>query len=207
MIKIKVGNKAINFPTAWTDLTYRQYMGVMDSSSTLETMAVFLDIPDLRNKTIKGLEDLLIAAEFLTDQPTFETYYSKIGPYDLPANHKGQFDIRFESLGQFEDMRRVMMDIKPEDGKSIMQAYGKVVPIYLQKIRDKEYDPAKVPELEAEIQNYRAVEVIGLGQFFFLKLMLLSSGTKKTSQATTPSPKKSKRGSPSSKRYSGRTRR
>jgi hypothetical protein len=209
MIKITIDKKPRQFPTKWEEVTFGQYLQIMDSKSITDLIVILLglDPEEAKKKTIIGLDDLFIAAQFTQDIAKFEEYYPQCGPYKLPSNNKGKFDIRFESLGQFEDMRQVMSKIDSANPASLVTAYGKSVAIYLQKIRDKEYDAGKVAELEEEIKSFPAVEVIGLGQFFFLKLITLSSGTKASSPTTAPSQKKSKQVSKGSRKPLGRTRR
>lgn len=211
MIKVSINGTPANFPTKWEEVTYGQYLKILVSKSKAELIAILLnqDFEELKNKTVTGLESLFDVISFTDQVPKFETSYPKIGPYRLERNNdlNENFDIRFESLGQFEDMRSAMIKVKSDEPLSLMLTYGKSVAIYLQKIRDKAYDNTKVPELEDEIKGYPACEVMGLGQFFFLKLMRLSNGTPKTSPPTVPSPKKSRRALKSSKRRSGSTRR
>jgi len=109
-------------------------------------------------------------------------------------------DVTIESLGQFEDMRNAMM--KKMDIQEHTAAYARYVAIYLQKIRDGHYDPAKVEEVQEEVKSFPACEVIAVGQFFFLKLYSLSTGTAKTSQIIPPTPTKSKQDLTTSKRNS-----
>ena len=207
MIKFKINGSEINYPSAWEDLTFNQYLQILQlkgDSIQLVSILSGLDYEYLKSATIIGLESLLEASRFIQTKVEFEDYYPTIGPYTLPTNRKGQFDVRFESMGQFEDMRASMAKTT-ESG--FTEAYARYVAIYLQKIRDKEYDPNKVPEVEEEVKTYRACEVIAMGQFFFLKLYLLSNGTERTSPTTPPSPKKSKPGLTTSKRNSASTRR
>lgn len=211
VIKLTINKEPLNFPTSWNEVTFGQYCRILEAKSKAELICVLLgkDFETFKNATVTGLEDLFTASAFTDKAPVYEPYYPQIGPYKLPKNnHKNdQFDIRFESLGQFEDTRQAMAGIKPDQPKELIKAYGKAVAIYLQKIRDKEYDPAKVPEVEQEIKAYRACEVIGLGQFFFLKLIALSNGTPNVSPSTPPSQKKSKPVLRNSKKRLGRMRR
>jgi hypothetical protein len=208
MIKFKINEKTINYPTQWEDLTFGQYLQIFHlKGDTIQMVSILsgLDYEYLKTATIIGLESLLEASKFILVTPKFETYYGQIGPYLLPANRKGQFDIRFESMGQFEDMRAAMT--KPKDIIEHTTSYGRYVAIYLQKIKDGSYSPNKVEAMEEEVKNYKACEVIAVGQFFFLKLYHLSSGTSETSPPTNPSPKKSKPALTTSKRNSASTRR
>lgn len=209
MIKFKINGSDIQVASSWDDLTFAQYLEILKPDNDMTSVICILtgfDRDYLNSAKIISLESLIAAANFLTQPPKYEPYYPQVGPYKLPYNNKEkQFDIRLESLGQFEDMRSAMAKI---DGDIIRhtKAYGRYVAIYLQKIIDGEYKPSRVPEVEQEVQSYKACEVIALGQFFFLKLLLLSSGTQKTSPLTNQNQKKSKSDSTTSKRSSVPTR-
>lgn len=160
---------------------------------TIELVSIFtgVEYETLRNAVIINLDDILKALVFINKPPVFPTHVTKCGPYTIPVNDKGQFNIQHESLAQYEDMRSVIKKV----GGNINQhtlAYGKYVAIYLQKIRDGEYQPLKVPELEDEVLNYSAYEVCTLGAFFFLKVMNFSNGSPKKSPLINPNQKKSK---------------
>lgn len=199
MIKFTINGKPINYPSKWEDLTFGQYLEVMDlKNDSIKMVSIFsgLDYEYLKDATIVNLEALLEASNFVLTKPEWDTYYPQIGPYKLPPNKDGKFDIRFESMGQFEDARATML--KANGVNEHTKAYGRYVAIYLQKIRDGKYQPNKVKEMEEEVLTFPAFQVISLGQFFFLKLYLLSSGTTKTSLPIFQSPKKSKRASKTS---------
>ena len=208
MINFKLNGKAFQFPSSWEDLTFKQYTGILKSKSDLDHLAVLtgIDIDVLMKAEIGGIEELIIAMSFLKTMPEIPTYVKQVGPYPLPVNHKGQFDIRYESLGQFEDMRQVMKRLPEKDLIAHTEAYARYVAIYIQKIRDKEYDSLKVDEVTEQVQGYTALEVISLGQFFFLKLVTLFNGTRIISPHTPPNPKKLKRVLKNSRKNSVSTR-
>lgn len=207
MIKFKINGTDIQVASSWDDLTFAQYLEILKPENDMTSyisILTGLDREYLNEAKVIGLELLIQTANFLTQPPKYELYYPQVGPHKLPSTKGKEFDIRFESLAQFEDMRAFTRTI---DGDVIKhtKAYGRYVAIYLQKIIDGEYKPARVPEIEKEIQSYKACEVIAVGQFFFLKLLLLSTGTQKTSLHTSPSPKNLKSASMTSKRNSVRT--
>lgn len=208
MIQFKLNGKSIPIPTSWGDVTFSQYLQVFDlKDDVIQLVSIFtrLEYDQLKTSTILGLDKLLEAISFINTQPVFPDYVSECGPYSIPGNSKGQFNIQYESLGQFEDARKVMNGLNGNI-KAHTEAYGKYVAIYLQKIRDKEYNPNKVEEMERELQNYPAYQVITLGSFFFVKLRILFGGIVKTSPPTPRKRKKSKRVLTPSKRSSGATR-
>lgn len=208
MITFKLNNQSLNIPTAWAEVTYDQYLKLLsmpDDTIYLVSVLTGQEYEVLKSAIISGLDKVLEALSFINKPPEFPTYIDQCGPYKIPANKEGQFNIQYESLGQFEDMRQAMLK-RDKSTLGHMQAYGRYVAIYLQKLRDTTYDPKRVPELEEEIKNFPAYQVMALGAFFFLRLNGSLSGTKKTSPPTTPPQKKSKRGSKSSGRNSVHTR-
>jgi hypothetical protein len=209
MITFKLNNQQLQIPTSWEEVTFAQYLQIFDlKDDVVKLVSVFTnqDYEKLKKATIVGLDRLLEALSFLNTPHEIPTYSPTCGPYTLPANSKGQFNIQYESLGQFEDARQAMNKVAGKSMQEHTKAYGKYVAIYLQKIRDGEYDPQKVDAMEVEVQNFPALQVCSLGQFFFVKLKTLLNGTRKTSPPTPQSRKKSKRVLKPSKRSSGHTR-
>jgi hypothetical protein len=214
MLKLTIGPHKVNLPTSWDELTFKQYVSFLTMKTDAELLAILtgLDADYLGKAVIVGLEDLLTAAAFINSPPNFKVAYDTIGPYKSPVNRKGQFDIRYESLGQYVDMKAIYNKMPgdvtaTEKLKWNIEKYPQYIAIYLQKIRDGEYDHAKAMEMADEVSNYPAGEVQQLGGFFFLKLRSLLSGTPKTSPLTNQTPKKSKRVSKASRKSSGSTRR
>jgi hypothetical protein len=209
MITFKINNQSLQIPTSWNEVTFAQYLQIFDlKDDVVKLVSVFTnqDYEKLKKTTIVGLDKLLEALSFLNTPHEIPTYSPTCGPYTLPANNKGQFNIQYESLGQFEDARQAMNKVAGKSMQEHTKAYGKYVAIYLQKIRDGEYDFNKIESMEVEVQNFPALQVCSLGQFFFVKLKTLLNGTRKTSPPTPRSRKKSKRVLKPSKRSSGHTR-
>lgn len=207
MIEFKLNGKKLNFPSNWHDLTFAQYLGIMQNKSgTLGYISIFtgIDIDTLKKAKIEGLDMIIQSLSFLRDTPKFEGNTEQIGKYKLPLNSKGVFDVQLESLGQFEDMRAVMMSIPDKDLLAHTKAYVNYVAIYLQKIRDGEYNPDEAVKMMPEVMSMPAHEIIITGSFFFLKLLNLLTGTHPNSQNTPQKSKKSKPGSKNSVKSSGR---
>lgn len=195
MIQFKLNGKSINIPSCWEDVTFSQYIRMLTiKDDTIELISLFtgIEYATLKSAIIFGLDDILKAVSFINKPPQFPGSVSECGPYKIPVNSKGAFNIQHESLGQFEDMRSVMKQVKEGDIISHTKAYGKYVAIYLQKIRDGEYNPLAVPDMEAGVDNMPAYQVITLGGFFFLRLWSLSTGTASNSPSIPTNPKKSK---------------
>jgi len=217
MITFKLNGKSIQVPSSWNDVTFAQYLKIFDVKDDVIQLVSILtgvEYDYLKSAEIIGLDKLLEAISFTNTQIKFPDQVDYCGPYKIEANSvskdkktKGrkEYNPQYESLGQFEDARKIMNSL---DGniKAHTEAYGKYVAIYLQKIKDKSYDPQKVEEVEKELQNYPAFQVITLGSFFFVKLKILFGGIPRTSLPTPPTRKKLKRVLKPSKRSSGATR-
>lgn len=194
-MKFTLNGKQIEVTDSWDAMKFHQYLRVIKlKDDTVEMISILtgIDYETLKKANIKGIEKLLYAAQFLNVPPTIVQFPEKpthIGPYKLPLNSKGVFDIQFESLAQFEDMRQVMT--KLETGVyAHTEAYATYCALYLQKIRDGEYDGEKALKMVPEIMNYPASDVIVAGGFFFVKLQSLLHGTANNSQSSAPHRKK-----------------
>lgn len=208
MIKFKLNGKSINVASSWDDLTFDQFLKVLDlkdDSLQAVSLASSLDYELLKTTPIIGLETILQAIQFLHKPANYPTSTKTIGKYKLPLDSKGEFNPQFKRLDQFEDMRKIM--IASDKGvKSLTEAYASYCAIYLQELRDKEYSYSKAMAMVDEVKQMPAKEVIPAGSFFLIKLLSLSTGTKTTSQTTNQKSKKSKPGSQKSKKSSGHTR-
>jgi hypothetical protein len=108
-------------------------------------------------------------------------------------------DITLETLGQFEDMRKVMDSCNPKDGDTdiekivrITEAYPVYSAIYCQKIRDGQYDCDKAMEMVPEMWAAPALEILSAGNFFLISLSSSFSSTQKTSLQRVPVWKRSR---------------
>jgi len=191
----KLNGQPLSIKDSWDDLTFNDYERIMrlGEDDYKEVISILTGIPreTLESAQLNGIEAVLQAGSFMSTPPVFEGYTPKIGAYSLPANSNGQFDIQSESLGQFEDMR-VIMKSAGENILTLVGSYPKFVSIYLQKVRDGEYNPDKAKAMVDEIKALPAKEVIILGGFFYAKLRSLLNGTPRNSQPASQNPKKSK---------------
>lgn len=194
MISFKINGQSKDIPIAWDELTFAQYFEMLTwDGDRIKLVSIFtgIEYDKLRTAIVSGLDRLLLAITFVNTKPEIPDYVDKCGPYKLPPTVKGRYNVQYESLAQFEDARS---RLKKLDGTihTLTKVYAQIVAIYLQKIRDGEYEPLKVPSMEEEIQGMNAYEVLSLGAFFFVRLMSLSSGTAKTFQTIQQPRKKSK---------------
>lgn len=208
-MKVKKGStlngKSIKITDSWDKMSFSQYLRILklkDDNVELISILSGVDYETVKKAKITGLDNLMYLTRFLQTPPQFPEKPTHIGPYKLPLNSKGVFDIQFESLAQFEDMRQVMG--KVEAGVyAHTEAYATYCAIYLQKLRDGEYDGDKALKMVPEVMNYPASDVIVAGGFFFVRLQSLLNGTRSNSQSSAPHRRKpiGKR----SKRSLGRT--
>jgi len=204
-MKFTLNGKQIEVTDSWEAMKFAQYLRILkikDDMVEMISVLTGIEYETLKKANIKGIEKLLFASQFLNTSPTFPVKPTHIGTYKLPLNSKGIFDIQFESLAQFEDMRQVMVKLEP-GVHAHTEAYATYCALYLQKIRDGEYDGETALKMVPDIMNYPASDVIVAGGFFFVKLQSLLNGTISNSPNTAPHRRKSigKR----SKRSSART--
>lgn len=210
MIPFKLNGKNLKIASSWLDLTFNQYIKVLESKGgTADMIALFtrIDVEVIKKANFTGLDMVIEALSFLKTPYTFDKATPNVGKYQLPLNSKGEFNIQFETLAQFEDMRAAMIKTPDNDIVEFVKSYAKFVAIYVQKIRDNEYNYDKSLAMIPEIYTMPAHEVITTGSFFFVKLLTLLTGTAKTSPKATTNPKKRKQVTRSSKKSSAITRR
>lgn len=214
MITFKLNGKPIEIATSWDEFNYNQWLQVVEKPLEFKQLvAVCAGIPDdenLQKAQITGnIEGLVVAMNFIKKPPVWDGPVFKCGPYTLPINHKGKYNIQYAELQQFEDMRNIMGKIEGtstlERTKSIAVLYPSMVAIYLQKVRDGEYSYNKAMDMVEEIKTYPAREVVTLGSFFLVKLQNLLNGTPVSSPTTSQNPKKKKPATGGSRKHSGRS--
>lgn len=181
MITLKISGTKYKIPTEWDDVTYSQYVALIDTNNSLpEYISLFTGIPleTLLKAELKNLETISIALSFLTVPPKMESEPTgMVGPYALPK------DITVSSLGQFEDLRNLLKKLPKsletkEEQKQVAELYLEACAIYAQKIIHGEYDPERVPKVKEELKSYSCIEVLQTGGFFLSKPLNISQNTK-----------------------------
>lgn len=206
MIPFKLNGKQLQFPSSWEDLTFVQYVKILEGEKNYIALFTGLDPETVNKAKIEGLEMIIQCLSFMKKAPDFSKPCDHVGPYQLPLNSKGEFDIQFESLAQFEDMKAVMIKVPENNMTEVIKSYAHYVAIYIQKLRDGEYNNDSALKMVDEVYQMPAHEVIKAGSFFLVKLLNLLIGTTNSSQPTNQNPKKSKPGSRSFKDSSVPTR-
>lgn len=172
MITFKINKDRYDFPTCWSDVTFRQYVALIHTSTLTDHISVFTGIPreTLEQAELKNLEKISLALSFLSFAPNFERT-RMVGNYVLPE------DVTIQSTGQFEDLRGLLLKMPKdpmEDPEKIADSYLHACAIYCQKLKHGKYDPDKVPEVKEELKDYSCSEVIGTGAFFLFRPLNLS---------------------------------
>lgn len=206
MIPFKLNGKQLQFPSYWEDLTFGQYVRIIEGEKNFIALFTGLDPQTVNKAKIEGLEMIIQCLSFMKKAPDFSKTCNQVGPYKLPLNSKGEFDIQFESLAQFEDMKAAMVKVPENNMTEVIKSYANYVAIYIQKLRDGEYNPDAAIKMVEEVYKMPAHQVIKVGSFFLLKLLNLLIGTTNNSQLTNQNPKKYKPGSRNSKKRSAATR-
>lgn len=191
-MKFTLNKKQIEVTDSWDKTTYGQYLRILKlDRNVIELISILtgIDIETLKKAEIQGLDKILYASRFTNTPPEIPTKLTHIGRYKLPLTKDGVFDIQFESLAQFEDMREIIGKLPNDDNQTpiervynLTKCYGELVAIYLQKLRDGKYDYSKAELMADEVSKIPALQVIAGGTFFLTKLLVLFSGTNPNSR-------------------------
>jgi hypothetical protein len=193
MIPFKINGSKYQIPTDWNDVSFKQYVRLLILPDTLlHKIHLFtgIDIDLLQKAKFNNLEKINLALSFINLQPKLDGKPSAmVGPYYLPK------DPTVESLGQFEDLRALVLRIPKElktveDHLKLADLYLEACAIYCQKVRDGEYDSGKVPKMKEQLENYSCTEIINTGSFFLFKPLNISINTTNHSQNLTQRMKK-----------------
>lgn len=199
MITFKISRQKVKIPTTWLDVTYSQYVYMIIPRSFTEYIHCFSGIPleTLNTSKINNVDRLSKAIAFLSERPDM-TRTAVVGPYTMPGQPQ------FESLAQFEDLRSLVKKYPAKERKDFdytdfemeCELYLSACAIYFQKVRDGEYNPAKVESVKDELRTASAVEVLSNGAFFFAKGLNLSLPSMKLYQRVTRATKRFLQGFP-----------
>lgn len=193
MLTFKINGSKFRVPTCWDDVTFAQYIDLLSTENKLlEYIHLFTGISrDILYKAeLKNLENIALALSFLTIPPKFEAKPTRtVGPYVLPE------DIRVQAVGQFEDLRALMMKVPKEvktieDNIAISELYCEACAIYTVRVKYGHYDYTKVAEVKEELRKYSCIQVVQTGAFFFAKPWNSSTNTTRRYQNILPRLKK-----------------
>ena len=182
MIPFKINNVRYQIPTQWSDVTMRQYVGLLNVPNGLQhQISFFTGIPVevLMKVELHNLEKIAIALSFLTTAPKFEP-----GPSPTLAGQKIPTDITIKSLGKLEYLKGLMSRI-PKDltdsYAALADLYTEACAVYLMN----DFDPELMPETKATVYTYPCTEVMRTGAFFLFKPLNLMRNTATRSPSIT----------------------
>lgn len=214
----RIEGKKVKVPLSWDDVSFRQYIKILrlkPDSPDNEFLGIMLDMPIDRNTQFENLDQVLKDLNFARFAKVIPESPTRLGTYifpqniiwkrgnlwqrikqkftKLPAFDIGPIELPLESLGQFEDMRRVMVEHNPhaemDDQERVAfatEAYPKYAAIYCQKMRDAKYDFDEAMKMADTFWECSSTEVITVGNFFFTKLLRSFNYTPKTARQSQP---------------------
>lgn len=183
-IQITINKKTTKaqLPTDWSEITFDQYIRIFNIKNDADLLSIFtgVDTETILKAKIKGVEDILYHLDFLQEKPDWGKLPKTFMGVTIPK------DITYHSLAPYIDSKASMKSVSD---------YAKVVAIYVQAVRADwdGYDFDKAMELVPEIMQQPASEVVGLGNFFIVKLWPLKKNTKANFPKEVSRPKKNKR--------------
>lgn len=193
MIPYKINDETVQVPSNWDDLSFNQWEQInkltVNDFIKLASIVLNIDYEQLSKAKIENAEELVDYLQFIYAPIETESRPLKLGEYDIPE------DITFESLAQFEDMRKTLNEAltKIDSEKDIFKIvpviaeyYPQWCAIYLQKVRDGSYDYKKALDMIPTIKELPCTDVIAVGTFFFYRQANLLVNTLKTFRKPSP---------------------
>lgn len=186
MILFKKGKQKFTLPKNWKGVSFKDGLEIVQETDKLKIFSILAKVPysELRKETdLKSVYGLYDTMFFLNELPIYEnaTIPNIVMNWFMPSVTGGAFDLGKAEVGQVEDMEEYIRSRINEDSSDIdiLKTYPTICAIYLQKIRDGEYDydKALLWNIEEEIDFYSACQ---MGSFFLQKLIGLKDGSKKT---------------------------
>jgi len=156
-------------PKKWDDVTFRQYINLAKASDDyIKVLSLFLNIEydTLKKAKVENFDLVVASLSFMKEQPAWQEYPVTLAGIKMPK------DITWETIEQFEEMRKVILNHDINDALAQIEQYRHIVSIYYQPLKDgSDYDSEKAQYLLDSIDNMSCIEVISLGRFFFAKLI------------------------------------
>lgn len=150
-------------PTSWDGVKFWQFIKLAKENETSELKALSLftgiDEQTLRKARITGLESVIAALSFIRSQITYNVPKQILG-YDIPK------DLGFETFGQYVDLKDELD--KGKKGIELLDQFPLFIAIYTMK----DYDFKKAEELAPEFLNAPCTEVMAVGNFILMKLIV-----------------------------------
>lgn len=193
MITFKIQGDKYQIPTAWSDVTYSQYIQLLSLQPTIANrinLFTQIGLDKILKAKLKNLESISLALSFLDVPFEAKLGATNVGKYPVPK------DVTLESVGQFEDLRALCNRRPPDLSTTANQTLFadlclEACAIYIQKVKDKEYDSEKVQWVKEELKKESCIQVIQTGSFFLFKPLHLQMTTRQRFQKALQRLKKS----------------
>lgn len=176
MIKIKVNGMPRQIPENWNEVTFKQFVGLIEAKSEPSlVIPILLDMSpqDIAGKRIEGLEWVIEKTQFLRNVPAIDEIPLKLGDYSFPK------DVGFETIEQFEAVKQEIQRLAST--KNLVEqtkALAYYAAVYLQG--QEGFDNDKARALAEKFMSYPCLEVMAAGSFFQAKCLKLTTGLSMT---------------------------
>lgn len=167
MLSVLINSKKINIPIAWEEVTWGQYLQLIEPKNIIEVLSIFTEIPKetLYKSKITGLEPVLVALKFIQQGMDIPEHPTRLGKYELPQ------DITLKTIEQYQLLQReIEKSTEASDLVGKIRFVANFAAIYCQGL-DEEFDYDKSLALAKEFDNYSCIEVLAAGTFFLNKLI------------------------------------
>lgn len=174
MIKAKVNGEPVEIETEWAELKFSKFLKLLTAKDDYnEVIGILLNLPpdQVGKAKIIGLDKVLEGIRFMKTPAKVDPVPTQVGEYKIPN------DIRFESVAQFETLKKAInkaagMDNLTEQTKQLAMYAA----IYCQPLKDGDFDDEKATWLAERFLDYPCLEVMSAGNFFMAKCLSLTSG-------------------------------
>jgi len=174
---------SIDIPTGWNQVTFKQYLGVIQAGSDVnELLAVFtgLDASVIKKAIVKNLGAVTACLHFLKSPPAYKTPAAVMG-HPIPDNLEG------ESTAQYADLQTILQKMRYTDETRKELSMDDIIhnynfyPLIVATYCIKPYDYKKAEKLSEKLFNAPCTEVLAVGNFTRVRLHALNSGIVPTS--------------------------
>lgn len=167
MLSVLINSKKVNIPISWSEVTWGQYLQLIEPKNVIEILSIFTGIPkeQLYKAKITGLEPVLIALKFIDQGMDIPERPTKLGKYEIPK------DITLETIEQYQLLQKeIDKATEATDLVGRIKFVANYAAIYCQGLNE-EFDYDKSIALAKEFENESCIDVMAAGTFFLNKLI------------------------------------
>ncbi len=164
-------------PTSWEQVPFNKFLKLAECGNDyVKILSLFTGIPEdtIRTATVEhenSLFAIIQTLSFLKVEMTIE-FPSVCMGYAMPK------DIDFQSIGQFEDIKTLIEETKPEE---LINKYPLIVATYAKRFVNGEqipYDFKAAELLAGHFEDAPCTEVMGIGNFTVARYIALKGNMK-----------------------------